>query len=105
VTFTQLGPVKKVSERVFKVLVHQTMTITPAPFEQQRYGLKPEVTTTRIWKFADCSQGLFGQGFSSDIKGVEMRTVYDEQGSPERRSFSNNIYSQWEALCSAGKRS
>ena len=104
VRFTQIGTPKKTGEGIYKVLAREVMTVTPAPFEQQKYGWKPEVKSIKVWKFADCNKSLFGQGYSSNPADVEMRTIYDEQGNPEHRTFSSNIYSQWEALCKAGSR-
>lgn len=103
VRFIQIGTPKEAGEGVYKVLAREVMTVTPAPFEQQKYGWKPEVRSIKVWKFADCNKHLFGQGYSSNPADIEMRTVYDEQGNPEHRTFSSNIYSQWEALCKAGR--
>lgn len=104
VTIEQVGEPKQISSGVYSVLAREMMTISPAPLERKKFGWKPEVKTAEVWKYADCIQHSFGEGTMSSIaKGTNMKSVYDEFGNPEHRTFSMNIYSQWLALCKAGE--
>jgi hypothetical protein len=93
----QLSRPSKMNDGWSKVLVKETwieQDLNGVDSINNRYG-------GQYWFFAECQQGLTGEGMKSNRRDASITSIYTVDGLRKDVTASGNLYERWEKLCKA----
>lgn len=80
-----------------KILVKEVMTQR----DFQDVDRISNTVTRQFWFFANCTEGLVGQGMRSDRVDADITSIYTVDGFKKNVTASGNLYERWKVLCEA----